>query len=65
LEIYENSYEQSNIIWAYSDQDPSDAQHINKHKIKGVFFINFFELPQPEPKESDVVVKDHWMNVYL
>jgi len=56
--------EKQNIIWAYSETDPTDQLVIQKADVKGVKHIRLLDpIPDPvEPTESDLELYDFTFN---
>ena len=66
LEIYENEYELSNIVWEYSSHDPDHFSDFGGTSIKGVIHQNLFtSVENSEPKETDLDMNNYWMNVMI
>ena len=64
LEIFNNEYEMSNIVFAYSLLDPHNVETIGDPTVVDVFHYNLFISDKEfEPKEKDIEEVNYWLNV--
>ena len=64
LEIYENEYELSHIVFSYGLTDPESIETIIHPDFEDVIHLNLFtSLEHFEPQEKDIKQIDFWMNV--
>ena len=64
LEIFENEYEMSNIVFSYSLLDPQSVQTLGEPAFEDVIHLNLFTSEDEfEPKEENITTMSIWMNV--
>ena len=63
LEIFDNEYEMSNIVFAVGSMDPESTESIGEPLYERVIHLSLFSS-ETEPKEKDIQEYDLWtMNV--
>ena len=66
LEIYENHFEVSNLVYAYSYLDANSFETIGEPAVESVTNLGLFDRSETfEPKETDIEILDNWLNVSL
>ena len=66
LQMFDNEYEESNIVFAYSFSDPESIETVGEPDYQGVFYLNLFIDERIfEPKEKDLEEYSFWINVRL